>query len=144
MGPLRKGDRGRHDTFVVRGICAAIFTTNVAIACTTSDAADAADAAPLGSTACTLAVVAISVVTVCMAIRAAHPRLSRAAVAAVTAALALVVCGELAAAIVAVSRGDALVAGMLLAAAGFTAWFAYGIAAEDSPRVAEQKQKDTR
>jgi uncharacterized membrane protein len=143
MGPLRKGDRGRHDSFVVRGICAAIFTTNVAIACTTSDAADAA---PLGSTACTLAVVAISVVTVCMAIRAAHPRLSRAAVAAVTAALALVVCGELAAAIVAVSRGDALVAGMLLAAAGFTAWFAYGIAPEDSPRVAEQKQKqkDTR
>jgi hypothetical protein len=141
MGPLSKGDRGRHDTFVVRGICAAIFTTNVAIACTTSDAADVA---PLGSTACTLAVVAISVVTVCMAIRAANPELSRAAVAAVTAALALVVCGELAAAIVAVSRGDALVAGMLVAAAGFTAWFAYGIVPEDSPRAAEQKQKDTR
>src|SRR6476620_5728421 len=106
MGPVSRGDRGRRDTFVVRGVGAAIFTTNVAIACTTSDAADAA---PLGSTVCTLAVVALSVVTVCMAIRAAYPRLSRAAVVAVSAALALVVCGELAAAIMAVSRGDALV-----------------------------------
>jgi hypothetical protein len=141
MGPVSRGDRGRRDTFVVRGVGAAIFTTNVAIACTTSDAADAA---LLGSTVCTLAVVAVSVVTVCMAIRAAYPRLSRAAVVAVSAALALVVCGELAAAIMAVSRGDALVAGMLLAAAGFTAWFAYGIAPEDSPRAAEQEQKGSR
>ena len=144
MGRLSKGERERRDVDVLRGAIALILTTAVAAISTTSGDA----AAPLSAfSPPVLAVVALGVVMICMTLRATSDRPSRAKLVAMTVALVFVVSGELAALTATTMHGDGLTASALLAALGFTVWFAFGIATEDERRRAEQPQgnaKDTR